>query len=211
VSELTDRNIPRTRHGHIGPFEEEECKERDGLLFDTGDFCAIFKDETTAYAQEIIKLSNLSGSPFLIFDDVYPEGFLRSTSDYFKKYVAIGELIIDQAVLGKLLKAIDSHNVEFYKIETNQVLGIKAIDRTGTKIQKAIIFPLKPPQSEVSGEQSEKEIPTLKEALDYYNHNLSIKPRFSLEAWAKGEAPKNFSLRGWAKEADKSKVKTPST
>ncbi len=213
------------RYTSSGPFEGEKYREKDGLVLDTGDFCCIIKDETTDLAQEVIKRSNLCGTPFWTESWVPSKAFLRAVPGVHSRYVDIDGLVVESSVLAKLLNVIGEWDVEFYRTPSNELLGIKAREESysGDKqldqrtVNKGVIDPQEIPWGDILSVGKltfNVEIPTLKEQIAYYINGTRIKPEFSLGLWsqdkyAKLNVPKfSLSHMSWVKKAYYSKDKS---
>jgi len=180
------------------PFKGEKYREEDGLILDTADFCAIIIDEKTDHAQEVIRRSNLYGSPFLTERYVPLNAILREVPGVVNWYVAIGGLVVESCVLHKVLNVIGEWDVEFYKAPSNELLGIKARKEAFLPVKpldqrtvnKGVIYPEAIPliKTQSTSKLEIIEIPTIQEKLDYYIWEAKrIKPEFSLALWRQGK------------------------
>jgi hypothetical protein len=222
---MTAAKVHGNKREYEGPFEGEEYKEKDGLILDTGCFCAILKDENTGPAQETIQLSNLAGHPFLIEPCVPPEALLKKIPGVTEECVEIGGNIFDTTTLAKLLYVIGKWDVEFYKTDNYELLGIKACDKAyfinkpdeQRTTRKGVIAPKKVTSSEIQPTDEETfkmEIPTLQEKLRFYYDGTQIKLQFSLRLYGQDEVAvlklqPPFSLRNWRRSKKKQEIESP--
>ena len=155
---LDDKELAKTEKRlhqvtYKDPRSDEPFEEKNGLLIDSGGFCAIIIDERTENCQQVIKSSNLNGAYFLFLSSIPFHALKLAKMQHEKRIVTINGAPFDVDLLIKLLTVIGFHNVAFYQNNKKDILGIKTNSSDLTK--KAVIAPLRSLKEEIDSTKNQ--------------------------------------------------------